>query len=212
MQNSMHISLNEQTEKIFYIIAGCNGAGKTTAFKGQLAHDLKMPVFLNADEETKRICPDIIHETDQRIINIMNRKGGRCVIERLKEQLEREESFCIETTLAARNYLQWIHRAHERGFKVALFYYWLSSPEYAVKRVAQRVQAGGHNVPEEDIRRRYIRGLQYLSTLYIPAVDYWKIIRNDIFPVEVARGAVNISDPHSFQTICDYAKHLHKKS
>ena len=77
------------------------------------------------------------------------------------------------------------------GYTVNLLFVYLPSPEMAVERVAKRVAAGGHNIPEEVVHRRYERALLNLFTLYIPICDYYLLIDNSgISPVEVARGGL----------------------
>ena len=68
--------------------------------------------------------------------------------------------------------------AQERGYFVSLLYFWLPSPDQAVERVARRVAEGGHNVPPEVVRRRYYRGMRYLTSLYTSLCDYWVIYDN----------------------------------
>ena len=79
--------------------------------------------------------------------------------------------FAIETTLATRSYTQLVARAQAIGYKVHLLFFYLESPEQAIQRVAQRVREGGHNIPEDVIRRRFARGIDNLINLYIPLCD-----------------------------------------
>ena len=79
--------------------------------------------------------------------------------------------FAIETTLATRSYVHLVHRAQDLGYKVHLIYFYLENEEQAIQRVAQRVSNGGHNIPEQDIRRRFKRGIYNLLNLYMPICD-----------------------------------------
>ena len=90
--------------------------------------------------------------------------GGQKVLRLAKEDLERRESFAVETTLSGKNYLQMMQYAKgiDRGFEVVLIYIGTESVEINLARIARRVLAGGHNVPEMDVRRRYLRSLQNL--------------------------------------------------
>jgi hypothetical protein len=85
--------------------------------------------------------------------------AGKEVLRLAKEHLARKESFAVETTLSGKNYLQMMQyaRAIERGFEVVLIYIGTRSVEIHLARIAKRVRAGGHNVPEPDVRRRYLR-------------------------------------------------------
>jgi predicted ABC-type ATPase len=90
--------------------------------------------------------------------------AGKEVLRLAKEQLERRESFAVETTLSGKNYLQMMRysRGIDQGFEVVLIYIGTESVEINLARIAKRVRAGGHNVPEMDVRRRYLRSLQNL--------------------------------------------------
>jgi predicted ABC-type ATPase len=88
--------------------------------------------------------------------------AGREVILRTREYLENRQSFAIETTLSSRSTLATILQAEERGFAVHLVYVCVDNAERSIQRVCERVTQGGHDVPEEDVRRRYERSLQNL--------------------------------------------------
>ena len=111
------------------------------------------------------------------------------MLQRIDELLKKQEDFAIETTLATRSYVQTIKKAKEKGYNVTLVYFWLDSPELAIARVKRRVTEGGHNIPEEVIRRRYKKGIQNLFQLFIPICDYWILIDNSQKPyIIVAEG------------------------
>lgn len=100
------------------------------------------------------------------------------MLQRIEELLVREESFSIETTLASRSYINLVRRAHAKGYMVTLLFFWLNSPELAIQRVAERVSKGGHDIPEDIVRRRYISGIRNLFNLYANEVDSWSIYDN----------------------------------
>jgi predicted ABC-type ATPase len=159
-----------------YIIAGCNGAGKTTASFTVLPEMLNCREFVNADEIAKGLSP-------------FNPEGvaiqaGRLMIDRILHLLKEGQTFAFETTLATRSYVNLIQRAQKRGYFVTLLFFSLSTPEQAVARVAKRVSLGGHNIPTDVVRRRYDAGLQNLFQLYIPIVDYWTLYDNSNIPGE----------------------------
>ncbi len=156
--------------KMLYIIGGCNGAGKTTASYTVLPDILDCREFVNADEIARGLSP--FNPADVAI------EAGRLMLKRIEELLAREESFSIETTLATRSYVNLVRRAHNKGYRVTLLFFWLNSPELAIQRVAERVSKGGHNIPEDIIRRRYVSGIQNLFNLYAPEVDAWSIYDN----------------------------------
>lgn len=162
--------------KHLYIIAGCNGAGKTTASMTILPKSLLVKEFVNADEIAKGLSP-------------FNPEGvaieaERLMLERIKYLLDKGESFSIETTLATRSYINLVRDAHKRGYLVNVIYFWLNTPELAVDRVAERVRKGGHNIPHDVILRRYSKGLYNLFNLFMNEVDLWTIYDNSDYTRE----------------------------
>lgn len=164
-----------------YIVSGCNGAGKTTASFTVLPEMLGCREFVNADEIARGLSP---FQPEKVAV-----EAGRIMLQRIDELLKKQEDFAIETTLATRSYVQTIKKAKEKGYNVTLVYFWLDSPELAIARVKRRVTEGGHNIPEEVIRRRYKKGIQNLFQLFIPICDYWILIDNSQKPyIIVAEG------------------------
>ena len=133
-----------------YIISGCNGAGKTTASYTMLPEMLECSEFVNSDEFAKGLSP---FQPEKASI-----QAGRYMILKVRYLLKRQLDFGIETTLATRSLLKTVRLAQQAGYTVTLLYFWLNSPELAIERVAARVATGGHNIPEERIRRRYVTG------------------------------------------------------
>ncbi len=160
-----------------YIISGCNGSGKTTASYVLLPELLDCREFVNSDEFAKHISP---FAPEGAAIT-----ASRMMLRKVKYLFERREDFCIETTLATRALLKMVRSAQQQGYYVTVLYFWLSSPGLAVERVANRVKAGGHDIPEETIRRRYRVGLNYLFHYYIPECDKWYIADNSEPPFTI---------------------------
>lgn len=158
------------SRRALYIIAGCNGAGKTTASMTVLPEVLHCREFVNADEIAKGLSPFRPEEVAV--------QAGRLMLERIDRLLTRGETFAIETTLATRSYAGLVRRAKAAGYTVVLLFFWLPSPEMAEMRVAQRVAEGGHDIPREVIRRRYWLGLRTLLEIYAPEVDVWSMYDN----------------------------------
>jgi len=155
-----------------FIIAGCNGAGKTTASITIFPEILNCRQFVNADYIAAGLSP-----FDVESVAI---EAGRIMLHRIEELLGSGEDFAIETTLATRSYVQLVRRARALGYKVSLIYIWLSSPQMAMERVAERVRNGGHNIPEDVINRRYFKGLNNLFKLFMPICDTWLIADNSV--------------------------------
>lgn len=153
-----------------YIIAGCNGAGKTTASYSVLPELLECREFVNADEIAKGLSP-----FNPESVAI---EAGKLMLQRIDNLLEQRKTFAIETTLATRSYLGLVNRAKLFGYQVILLFFWLPSPEMAIQRVAKRVSEGGHNIPTETITRRYWLGLQNFFNIFAPAVDVWTFYEN----------------------------------
>lgn len=150
-------------DKNLYIIAGCNGAGKTTASFTILPEALDCREFVNADEIARGLSP---FQPEKVAV-----EAGRIMLHRLSDLLARGETFALETTLATRIYQQKTTAAQQQGYSVTLLYFWLSSPELAQARVATRVQEGGHYIAPEVIERRYWQGLWLLFDNYLLLVD-----------------------------------------
>ncbi len=153
-----------------YIISGCNGSGKTTASYTLLPELLDCSEFVNSDEFAKSLAP--FHPETAYIT------ASRYMLKKLRYLFTRREDFCIETTLATRSLLKTVRMAQDQGYFVTVVYLWLRSPDIAVKRVAARVEAGGHDVAPDVIRRRYYTGLEYFFDLYAPVCDKWMLVDN----------------------------------
>ena len=153
-----------------YIKSGCNGSGKTTASYTLLPEMLDCSEFENSDEVAKSLAP--FHPETAYIT------ASRYMLKKLRYLFTRREDFCIETTLATRSLLKMVRMAQDQGYFVTVVYLWLRNPEIAIQRVAARVEAGGHDVAPDVIRRRYYTGLEYFFDLYSPVCDKWMLVDN----------------------------------
>ena len=157
-----------------YVIAGCNGAGKTTASYTVLPELLNCKQFVNADEIARGLSP---FEPEAVAI-----EAGRIMLTRIKELVAQQQDFAFETTLATRSYVSLIRNAQKCGYIVTLVYFWLNSPELAISRVRERVENGGHTIPADVIYRRYFKGVENLIKLYMPLCDAWILFDNSSKP------------------------------
>lgn len=157
-------------EKNLYIIAGCNGAGKTTASFTILPDILDCKEFVNADEIARGLSPFQP--------NKVSFEAGRIMLNRIEELFRDNQSFAFETTLATKCYKNKIIEAKKNGYEVTMLFFWLNNIDLAIERVATRVQEGGHNIPTDVIIRRYKRGICNLFDIYMPIVDEYMIIDN----------------------------------
>ena len=164
-----------------YIIAGCNGAGKTTASYTILPEMLNCREFVNADSIATGLSPFSPESAAF--------AAGRIMLQRIHQLIDEKTDFGFETTLATRSYVPLIKHARKMGFEITILFFWLETPELAIQRVAERVSKGGHNIPTEVIKRRFYRGVQNLFKLYMPVVDNWIVIDNkNISPLIIATG------------------------
>lgn len=101
---------------------------------------------------------------------------------------EEKKNFAFETTLASRTFAPWIFQLKQKGYQFHLVFLWLESVELAILRVKERVKVGGHFVPEETVKRRYISGIKNFFKLYQPMADSWNFCDNSIFnrPIVIA--------------------------
>ena len=159
-----------QTEQKIIIIAGPNGAGKTTFAEEFLPQEANCPVFVNADLIAAGLAP-----FDPERVAF---KAGRLMLEEILAYSRRGESFAFETTLSGRGYARLIPLWRDGGYIVKLFFLRLVSPDLAIARVLQRVREGGHNVPEQTVRRRFAAGLRNFDEIYKAIVSEWALYDN----------------------------------
>jgi predicted ABC-type ATPase len=155
--------LSQTQHKCLYVIAGSNGAGKTTFARTFLPEFAHCPNFINPDLIAAGLSP-----FDPQAAMVA---AGRLVIHRMGLLIDAGSSFGFETTLSGRMHVRFLQRARERHYRVHLFYLWIPSPDLGLARIRDRVEGGGHRVPEKDVRRRYTRTWRNLLTLYRPLAD-----------------------------------------
>ncbi|SHF72261.1 Predicted ABC-type ATPase [Mariniphaga anaerophila] len=153
-----------------YIIAGCNGAGKTTASFTVLPEMLKCDIFINADEIARGLSP-----LNPELSSI---EAGRIMLKKINDFFPLQKDFAFETTLSSRTFRNTIFKSKKSGYETTLIFFWLNSVELAYERVENRVLEGGHHVPKHVIGRRYYAGIKNLFDIYIPISDYWMIFDN----------------------------------
>ena len=182
-----------------YIIAGCNGAGKTTASLTILPEVLNCWEFVNADSIAAGLSP-----LQPEAVAF---EAGRIMLQRIKQLMTEGKDFAFETTLSTRSYVSLIKGAKKRGYRITLLYFWLRSPEFAKQRVAARVEEGGHDISVEVIERRYYRGINNFFKLYKDIADRWQIINNngkepELIATKGIDGVVVVND-EIWQLICN---------
>lgn len=167
------------------VLGGPNGAGKTTAAPRLLRGTLRVEEFVNADTLAQGLSA---FRPDQAAI-----EAGRIMLARLDHLESQRTSFAFESTLASRTLARRLMRLKEQGYSVHLVYLWLPSVDLALARIAERVNAGGHDVPADAVRRRFERGRRNFFTTYRPLADSWRLYdASSIGPRLIASGAVDM--------------------
>ncbi len=184
--------------KTLYIIAGCNGAGKTTASFTILPEILNCKEFVNADEIARGLSPF----QPQKVAV----EAGRIMLNRINELLSEKETFAFETTLATRSYKSKIIKAKETGYRITLLFFWLKNIDLAKERVKTRVIEGGHNIDPDIIERRYINGIKNLFDIYLPLVDGTLIFDNsrgryELIAEKEQNGLLNVINQGKFNLL-----------
>ena len=172
-----------------YLIAGCNGAGKTTFAKEFLPKEVKCLRFLNADEIARGLSP--FNPSASAV------KAARLLLQEVHDDIGRKQTFALESTLSGKTYIRLFRRARQLGYEIELHYLWLSSSAQAIARVRQRVLQGGHHVPAADIRRRFKRSLVHLLDDYLPLASRWAVWDSRFLPVK----QLVISTTHDIESV-----------
>jgi predicted ABC-type ATPase len=162
--------IDPSSELKIVIIAGPNGAGKTTFALEFLPNEANCPTFINADLIAAGLSPFAPEAVSAR--------AGRLMLEEIENRVNDRRSFAFETTLSGRTYLYKIRQWQEIGYHVKILFLSLPNVDVALARVAARVAQGGHNVPEDVIRRRFDAGLKNFEVIYKSQVDAWILYDN----------------------------------
>ncbi len=156
-------------KKQIVIIAGPNGAGKTTFVENFLPDLFDVPLFINADKIAGGLAP---FSPESEAI-----QAGKLMLQQINKYITEGQSFTFETTLSGKSYLRKIPDWQRAGYAVILIFLSLMDVQTALQRVAFRVSQGGHNIPEDVIKRRFSKGLANLPA-YKELVDEWFVYDN----------------------------------
>ncbi len=180
-----------------YVIAGPNGAGKTTFAREFLPHYANCKQFVNADLIARGLSPFSPEAAAMR--------AGRLLLEQVRLLASKRSDFGFETILAGVTSVSFLQQLKTQGYRIHLFFLWIPTVEIALARIADRVRRGGHNIPEEIIRRRFHKGIQHLFRLYRPLLDLWMLFDNSgAEPRLIAReevGELHVFNESSFAKI-----------
>lgn len=152
-------------QKKIVIIAGPNGAGKTTFAREFLPNEAGCPVFVNADLIAAGIAP---FQPE-----VAAFRAGHLMLEEITRHAAEGRSFAFETTLSGLTYARMVPEWRSAGYQVKLLFLSLASEEEAIARVTMRVRQGGHAIPTDVIRRRFVSGMRNFHNVYRSRVDYW---------------------------------------
>jgi len=196
-----HFTIFGEVKRDLYIIAGCNGAGKTTASFTILPEILNCKEFVNADEIAKGLSPFQPEKVSM--------EAGRIMLERINDLLNSQVNFAFETTLATRSYKTKVILAKEKGYHVNLLYFWLRNPDLAIERVRTRVAEGGHPIGTDVIERRYFKGIKNLFEIYLPIVDEFMIFdnsdgKNDLIAEKTKESEIEVLNEFKFNLLKSY--------
>jgi predicted ABC-type ATPase len=167
--------MSSASQPTFYVIAGPNGAGKTTFALRYLPEMTGCRNFINAD-----LIADGLSPLNPAGVQI---EAGKIFLREIEANVAAGTDFAFETTLSGRMYIRLLKElrstrlrsdgttARQEGWKVVLFYLWIPGAEFSRLRVRQRVESGGHNIPDEAITRRYRRTVSNFLTVFAPLCD-----------------------------------------
>jgi predicted ABC-type ATPase len=152
------------------IIAGPNGAGKTTFAREFLAQEAGVVHFVNPDLIAGGLSP-LRPE-------LAALAAGRLFLQQLGRLARSEDDFAFESTLSGLTYMNRLKHWKAAGRRIAIVYLRILSPQLALRRIAARVKQGGHNVPRQDVLRRFTRSWNNFERHHRLLADAWSVYDN----------------------------------
>ena len=168
--------------KILVIVAGVNGAGKSTAYELDPRFANNIPIInpdVYAKEFANKVGAKSINDLPHNIQNTINIKAGKLALKARQEALKLGIEFGIETTATSEATLKLIDKAHSLNYQVNLLYVMLPDETFHIERVKLRAKTGGHFVSPDDIKRRFIRA-QNLFPKLLKAADRVSVYDNTV--------------------------------
>jgi predicted ABC-type ATPase len=180
-----------------YVIAGPNGAGKTTFAIKFLPEYVRCPNFVNADLIAQGLSP---FSPGAAAI-----KAAKLVLEQIHRFENRKVDFAFETTLAGKLHINLFKSLKLIRYKIHIFFLWIPDADLAISRIKSRVAHGGHDVPDQDVFRRFDRSIRNFFKLYQPLADSWMLFNNagptPILIAERKNGKITIIDEKLYTNI-----------
>ncbi|OGC05621.1 hypothetical protein A2230_01160 [candidate division WOR-1 bacterium RIFOXYA2_FULL_36_21] len=156
--------------KNVYIIAGSNGSGKTTFAKTFLPEYAKCSNFINADLIAQGLSPFFPQQSAI--------KAGKLVLRQIEDFSAKGMDFAFETTLSGKTYLKHFKDLKKMEYKLHLFFLWIPNTQLALARIKDRVAEGGHDIPSEDVKRRFNRSIMNFFNIYRFFLNTWLLFDN----------------------------------
>lgn len=184
------------------IVGGPNGSGKTTVAL-EYSDELALP-YIGADAIAAALNPPDPASAQT--------AAAREFIRSIEEHISQKKSFVCESTLSGLTMQNFVASAREAGYAISIAFLFVDSADVCVARVAERVRAGGHNVPESDIRRRFERSIRNFWTIYRELADNWVLLYNGLTALQdIAVGAgtqTAVRDSELFSTFLAHVGEL----
>jgi predicted ABC-type ATPase len=155
--------------KEIIMVAGPNGAGKTSFANEYLPAEQERLIYLNADEIARELTASGSPSSG------LDVAAGRVMLKRIGDAVASGRDLMFETTLASLAYARKIPIWQANGYAVSIIYLRLPNAEASLARVARRVAAGGHGIPDRVVRQRFARSLDYFDRIYKPLVNEWYV-------------------------------------
>lgn len=155
--------MRKQPKPTCFIIAGPNGAGKTTFALRYLPQIAGCRNFVNADLIASGLSPfDSLSAQYE---------AGRIFLREIRSNISKRVDFAFETTLAGRSHINLLKKLRQDDWRIVLVFLWIPDADFSRSRVRERVEAGGHDIPDDTISRRFPRVIHNFVRIYIPLCD-----------------------------------------